>query len=78
MKQSMEALSQFVEIKTVALSSYALQTACQGIGNAIQPELPGGESIAGQVQKSPKAAGPANLLYHSRFMVWRQDCQYIS
>lgn len=69
MKQSIEALSQFIEIKTVVLSSHAPQIVCQRICDALKSELPGLEAIAGNVQNSPIAVGAANLPFNSRFMV---------
>jgi biotin operon repressor len=69
MKSSIEALSQFVEIRTVVLSSYAPREVCIGICSALRDELPTVEFVAGTIEASPKAVGAASLPFSSRFMV---------
>jgi biotin operon repressor len=67
--QSIEALSQFVDIKTVVLSSYAPVPVCQGICDGLNEALPGIRALAGGIEASPKAVGAASLPFSSRFMV---------
>lgn len=67
--QLIEALSQFVEVGTVVLSSYAPVSVCQGICDDLGQALPGIHALAGGIELSPKAVGAASLPFSSRFMV---------
>ena len=68
-RYSVEALSQFVDIKTVVLSSYAPIAVCKRICDDLKSEVPGLQAAAGEVNASPKAVGAASLPFSSRFMV---------
>ncbi|WP_202314804.1 ROK family transcriptional regulator [Mesorhizobium sp. L-8-10] len=67
--QSIEALSQFVDVGTVVLSSYAPVAVCQGICDDLGRALPDIHALAGGIEISPKAVGAASLPFSSRFMV---------
>lgn len=69
MKASIEALQQFAEVQTVILSSYAPQTICQALCEALEKAGTGFNAIAGTIHPSPKAVGAASLPFSSRFMV---------
>jgi len=69
LRQSLAAVSQFVELETVVLSSYAPKSVCEDICRKLQDTVPGVRAIAGTLTPSPKAVGAASLPYSSRFMV---------
>ncbi|MDP3527595.1 MAG: ROK family transcriptional regulator [Hoeflea sp.] len=69
MRLSFESLTQFVEIDTVVLSSYAPQDICQKICEIFERVAPGSRAMAGILHPSPKAVGAASLPFSSRFMV---------
>ena len=69
LRQSLAAVSQFVELETVVLSSYAPKSVCEDICRKLQDAVPGVRAIAGTLTPSPKAVGAASLPYSSRFMV---------
>jgi biotin operon repressor len=69
MKGSTAALTQFVEVKTVILSSYVPEAICLDLCAKLNASLPGVAVVAGKVSPSPKALGAASLPFSSRFMV---------
>jgi len=69
MRNSIAALAQFVEVKTVILSSYIPEDICQALCVKLDRALPGVTVIAGKLSPSPKAVGAAGLPFSSRFMV---------
>ncbi|WP_339765559.1 ROK family transcriptional regulator [uncultured Hoeflea sp.] len=66
---SFETLTQFVEMNTIVLSSYAPQDICQKICEQLESVAPGSKAMAGIINPSPKAIGAASLPFSSRFMV---------
>jgi hypothetical protein len=69
MGKSLDAVSQFVEIDTVVLSSKAPVRACEEICRKLETSLPGIKAIASRITPSPKAVGAASLPFSSRFTV---------
>ncbi|MBK1868812.1 ROK family protein [Aestuariivirga sp. YIM B02566] len=69
MRSSITALAQFVEVRTVILSSYIPEDVCQALCAKLGTVLPGVTVIAGKLSPSPKAVGAAGLPFSSRFMV---------
>ena len=69
MRNSNAALAQFVEVKTVILSSYVPEDVCQALCAKLGTALPGVAALAGKLSPSPKAVGAASLPFSSRFMV---------
>lgn len=69
MVMSIQSLTQFVEIDSIVLSSYAPQQICEAICAQLEESLPSIKAIAGTINPSPKAAGAAGLPFSSRFMV---------
>ena len=69
LQQSIEGLTQFIELKTVVLASYAPARICQGICDDLTSVLPGVRALASGIGTSPKAVGAASLPFSSRFMV---------
>jgi hypothetical protein len=69
MAQSVEAISQFIPLKTVILSSYAPQSTCRQACEELEIAIPGLRAIAGSIEGPPKAVGAASLPFSSRFMV---------
>lgn len=63
------ALTQFVEVDTVVLSSYAPRDICRTVCSILEQSVPGITAIAGSLNPSPKAVGAASLPFNSRFMV---------
>ncbi|WP_368904351.1 ROK family transcriptional regulator [Taklimakanibacter lacteus] len=69
MRGSIAALAQFVEIKTVILSSYIPEDICRDLCAKLGALLPNVMVVAGKSSPSPKAVGAASLPFSSRFMV---------
>jgi biotin operon repressor len=69
MKKSYSSVTQFVDIKTIVLSSYAPHSVCEDICLRFEKSYPHVKAIAGIVAPSPKAVGAAGLPFSSRFMV---------
>ena len=69
MQQSVAGISQFVELDTVILSSYAPESICRNICRKLEKSIAGMAAIAGNLGPSPKAVGAASLPLSSRFMV---------
>lgn len=69
LKESLKALTQFVNVNTVVLSSYAPSEVCSSICALLEEEMSGVNAIAGSLEKSPKAVGAASLSFSSKFMV---------
>jgi hypothetical protein len=65
---SFETLTQFVEMNTIVLSSYAPQDICQIICEQLDSVAPGSKAVAGIINPSPKAIGAESLPFSSRFM----------
>ena len=69
LKASISALTQFVEFKTVVLSSYAPQKIAKALCADISREFANIEALPARVTISPKAVGAASLPFSSRFMI---------
>jgi DNA-binding Lrp family transcriptional regulator len=67
--QSVQSLSQFIEIETVVLSSFAPPTVCEELCLMLEKRLPSVRAIIGGTSPAPKAIGAAGLPFSSRFMV---------
>jgi DNA-binding transcriptional ArsR family regulator len=67
--QSVQSLSQFVDIKTVVLSSFTPAWIREELCLMIEKRLPLIRAIPGKTSPAPKAVGAAALSYNSRFMV---------
>jgi hypothetical protein len=67
--QSVKSLAQFVDVKTVVLSSFAPLAIRENLCRAIEDELPGIRALVGKTSPASKAAGAAALPFSSRFMV---------
>jgi biotin operon repressor len=63
------ALLQFIELKTVILSSFVPVDVCAALCALIQREIPVVNAIVGRTSAAPKAVGAASLPFSSRFMV---------
>jgi predicted NBD/HSP70 family sugar kinase/predicted DNA-binding transcriptional regulator len=68
MKRSTEALSQFVPVPSIVLSSYAPHKVCEELCAQFAKQLPAIRAIASSVELSPKAVGAASLPFSSRFI----------
>ena len=68
-KRSVDALAQFVDVKTIVLSSYAPEYICKAICKELEALAPGVTAIAGNIAIAPKAVGAASLPFSSRFMI---------
>jgi len=69
LKQSLAAVTQFVECETIILSSCVPLGIRQDICRKLQHSLPGVSAIIGKPTPSPKAVGAASLPFSSRFTV---------
>lgn len=69
LKASIAALTQFVEFRTVVLSSYAPQKIAEALCADISREFANVEASPARVTISPKAVGAASLPFSSRFMI---------
>ena len=69
LKASISALTQFVEFRTVVLSSYAPQKIAKALCDDISREFADIEALPARVTISPKAVGAASLPFSSRFMI---------
>lgn len=67
--QSTSALLNFVEVRTLVLSTYAPAALVDRLVEGLTDALPGLEIALGREVTAPKAWGAASLPYHSRFMV---------
>ncbi len=67
--QSVKSLAQFVDIKTVVLSSFAPLEIRENLCRAIESQLPSIRSLVGRTSPASKAVGAAALPFSSRFMV---------
>lgn len=67
--QSARSLAQFVDIKTVVLSSFAPLAVGESLCNSIEREVPGIHALLGKTSPASKAVGAAGLPFSSRFMV---------
>ncbi|MFB2549961.1 ROK family transcriptional regulator [Ensifer soli] len=63
------ALLQFIELKTVVLSSFVPAAICADLCRLIRAELPALDAVVGGTSAAPKAIGAASLPFSSRFMV---------
>lgn len=66
---SIESLSQFIEIRTVILSSFIPAEVCSELALAVERKLPFVQALVGRASSVPKAVGAASLPFSSRFMV---------
>ncbi|TIX39748.1 MAG: sugar kinase, partial [Mesorhizobium sp.] len=69
LKTSISALAQFVEFKTVVLSSYAPQKVTKALCADISGAFAEIEALPARITISPKAVGAASLPFSSRFMI---------
>lgn len=67
--QSVQSLSQFIELDTVVLSSFAPTKVCEELCLMLERRLPSVRAIVGGTSPAPKAIGAAGLPFSSRFMV---------
>lgn len=67
--RSVTALLQFIELKTVVLSSFVPFGICEDLCALIRSEVPSLEAVVGKTSIAPKAIGAASLPFSSRFMV---------
>jgi hypothetical protein len=67
--RSVEALSEFVDIRTVVLSSFVPTWISQQLCSTIEKREPHLKAILGKTSPLPKAVGAAGLSFSSRFMV---------
>lgn len=66
--KAVQSLLQFIELKTVVLSSFIPPGICETLCEHIQQEIPSVDAVLGKTS-SPKAVGAASLPFSSRFMV---------
>lgn len=69
LKASISALTQFVEFRTVVLSSYAPQKIAEELCADISGEFANIEALPARVAISPKAVGAASLPFSSCIMI---------
>ena len=69
LSQSVRSLSQFIQIETVVLSSFAPPDVCVELCRMMEQRLPSVRAIVGGTSRAPKAVGAAGLPFSSRFMV---------
>lgn len=69
MHKSFTSVSQFIEVNSVVLSSYAPRQVCEEICRKFELTTPNVQALAGTITPSPKAVGAAGLSFSSRFMV---------
>ncbi len=67
--QLTRSLLQFIELKTVVLSSFVPRDICEALCVLIRQEIPSVNAIVGAAPIAPKAVGAASLPFNSRFMV---------
>lgn len=67
--KSTQALLQFIELKTVLLSSFIPPEICSMLCKLVQQEIPSVNAVVGRTSAAPKAVGAASLPFSSRFMV---------
>lgn len=67
--ESVTALRQFVDIRTVVLSSFAPTSTCKMVCEALKAAIPDLTARPGAIGFSPKAVGVASVPFSSRFMV---------
>jgi hypothetical protein len=66
---SVQALTQFVEIRTVVLSSFVPAPVCQQMCDVIEARTTNISALVGKTSPASKAIGAAGLPFSSRFMV---------
>lgn len=66
---STRSLLQFIELKTVVLSSFVPAEVCAALCTLVRPEIPSVNAVVGRTSAAPKAVGAASLPFSSRFMV---------
>ncbi|MBU0831221.1 MAG: ROK family protein [Alphaproteobacteria bacterium] len=69
MIDSIRSLSQFIEIRTVILSSFIPRDVCSEVASVVQKKIPFLDIHVGRASSVPKAVGAASLPFSSRFMV---------
>ncbi|MFK7856540.1 MAG: ROK family transcriptional regulator [Granulosicoccus sp.] len=69
LKEAVQSLVQFVDVKTIVLSSFCPVSVCESICKGLDNELLGIKALPGELHHAPKAIGAASLPYISRFMV---------
>jgi len=63
------SLLQFIELKTVVLSSFVPPEICAALCTLVRHEIPSVNAVVGRTSAAPKAVGAASLPFSSRFMV---------
>lgn len=67
--KSTQLLLQFIELKTVVLSSFIPADICAALCTLIRQEIASINAVVGRASAAPKAIGAASLPFSSRFMV---------
>lgn len=67
--QLTQSLLQFIELKTVVLSSFVPIEICEALCTLLRQEIPSINAVVGRTSIAPKAVGAASLPFSSRFMV---------
>ncbi|CAN7571587.1 ROK family transcriptional regulator [Rhizobium sp. LjRoot30] len=67
--QLTQSLLQFIELKTIVLSSFIPAEICATLCTLVQQKIPTIDAIVGRTSAAPKAIGAASLPFSSRFMV---------
>ena len=67
--KSVLSLLQFIELKTVVLSSFVPAEICTALCGLVRQEIPEINAVVGRSSAAPKAVGAASLPFSSRFMV---------
>lgn len=66
---AIRSLLQFIELKTIVLSSFVPPGICETLCTLIRSEIPSVDAVVGRTSAAPKAIGAASLPFTSRFMV---------
>lgn len=67
--RSIQSLLQFIDLKTVVLSSFIPVSICAALCDLVRREIPTIDAVVGKTSAAPKAVGAASLPFSSRFMV---------
>ena len=67
--KSTRSLLQFIELKTVLLSSFVPPEICTALCKLVRQEIPSVDAVVGRASAAPKAIGAASLPFNSRFMI---------
>lgn len=67
--QLAQSLLQFIELRTVVLSSFVPAAICEALCTLVRQKIPSVNAVVGRTSAAPKAVGAASLPFNSRFMV---------